>query len=50
MAPPESNPTPVPEREEPPPLLGSWRNVYLLVLGALAGCIALFTAFTWAYR
>jgi hypothetical protein len=34
---------------EPPPLLGSWRNVYALILAALATLIALFYALTrWA--
>jgi hypothetical protein len=41
-----------PEREletEPPPLLFSWRNVYLLVLVVLFVLIALFYALTrWA--
>lgn len=41
-----------PERDdplEPPPLLGSWRNVYALVIGVLAVLIALFYALTrWA--
>jgi hypothetical protein len=33
----------------PPPLLGSWRNVYTLVVGVLAVLIALFYALTrWA--
>ncbi len=31
---------------EPPPLLGTWRNVYLVVLGWLAVLIAVFYAFT----
>ena len=35
--------------EQPPPLLGTWSNVYLLVLGELALLIALFAAITrWA--
>ena len=34
---------------EPPPLLGSWRNVYALVVAVLAVLIALFYALTrWA--
>jgi hypothetical protein len=41
-----------PERDdplEPPPILGSWRNVYALVLVVLAVLIALFSALTrWA--
>ena len=28
--------------EEPPPVLGSWRNVYLLVLAELAVVVVLF--------
>ncbi len=31
--------------EEPPPLLGSWRAFYAVVLGELALCIALFWLF-----
>jgi len=35
--------------EDPPPFLGTWGNVYLLVLGELALLIALFAAITrWA--
>ena len=41
-----------PERDEPeapPPILGSWRNVYTLVLSVLAVLIVLFYALTrWA--
>ena len=34
---------------DPPPLLGSWRNVYALVVVVLAALIALFYALTrWA--
>ena len=36
--------------DEPPPLLGSWRNLYLLVAGALLLDIALFALFTRAFR
>lgn len=37
------------DRSEPPPLLGSWRNVYALVLAVLAVLIALFYLLTrWA--
>ncbi|MGD9765026.1 MAG: hypothetical protein AB7V27_15070 [Candidatus Binatia bacterium] len=36
-------------RDEEPPLLGSWRNFYLLVLGELAALVLLFYALTrWA--
>jgi hypothetical protein len=41
-----------PEQDEPeaaPPILGSWRNVYALVLGVLGVLIVLFAALTrWA--
>jgi hypothetical protein len=40
---------PRPELDDAPPLLGSWRNIYLLVLGTLAVLIALFWALTRAY-
>jgi hypothetical protein len=33
--------------EEPPPLLGSWRNLYLLLAGELAALVLLFHALTW---
>jgi hypothetical protein len=33
-------------RDEPPPILGSWRRVYLFVLIYLAALIVLFYAFT----
>jgi hypothetical protein len=43
-----------PERHDggelPPPLLSSWRNLYLLVAGALLLDIALFALFTRAFR
>jgi hypothetical protein len=32
--------------EAPPPILGSWRNIYLLVLGALVVDILLLRLFT----
>ncbi len=34
-----------PSEQEPPPLLGSWRALYAVVLGELALCIALFWLF-----
>jgi hypothetical protein len=35
--------------DEPPPVLGSWRNVYVLVVAVLAVVIALLYALTrWA--
>jgi hypothetical protein len=42
-------PAPRPELDDAPPLLGSWRNIYLVVLGTLAAFIALFWALTRAY-
>lgn len=33
-----------------PPILGSWRNVYALTLGTLAGLIALFWLLTETYK
>ena len=35
--------------DEPPPILGSWRNVYLFVAGELVVLVVLFWALTrWA--
>ncbi|MGH7786702.1 MAG: hypothetical protein ACRERC_07530 [Candidatus Binatia bacterium] len=40
---------PSPADETPPPVLGSWRNIYLLVLGQLAALVACFYALgRWA--
>ena len=37
------------DREDPPPVLGSWRNIYLVVLVELALLVALFAALArWA--
>jgi hypothetical protein len=36
--------------EEPPPILKSWKNFYLLVLGNLILWIILFTIFTWMFK
>ena len=38
-----------PTGEEPPPLFGSWRNLYLIVLLELALVIVLATWFTRAF-
>ena len=40
---------PEPQRgtEDPPPILGRWRNVYVLVLGELALLVALFRLLRW---
>jgi hypothetical protein len=46
---PAAGPDARPELNDVPPLLGSWRNIYLLVLGTLALLVALFGALTWAY-
>ncbi|MCI0572143.1 MAG: hypothetical protein L0Y66_15415 [Myxococcaceae bacterium] len=46
---PAGAPAPRPELDETPPLLGSWRNIYLLVVGTLAVLVALFWALTEAY-
>lgn len=35
--------------EEPPPLLGSWRRLYLAVIGYLAVLIVLLYAFARAF-
>ena len=35
------------EPEEPPPLLGSWRNVYLLLLAELAALAAAIALLAW---
>lgn len=38
-----------PDRDPPPPLLGSWRTIYLLLLGELALLIVGFYALSrWA--
>ena len=34
--------------DDPPPILGTWRNVYIFVLAYLAGVITLFYIFTRA--
>jgi hypothetical protein len=38
------------KNDELPPVLGSWRNLYLLVAGTLVLDIALFALFTRAFR
>ena len=37
---------PVPE-EEPPPFLGTWQNVYAMLIVQLVVTIAIFYAITW---
>lgn len=39
-----------PEPEEPPPVLGHWHRIYMLVLGALLACILGFAWFSKVYR
>ena len=39
-----------PELDDAPPVLGTWRNVYLLVIGNLALLVTLFWALSRAYR
>lgn len=49
---PPEPPPPAPPRsdlDETPPLLGSWRNLYLLVVGTLGVLVVLFWALTEAY-
>ena len=36
--------------DDPPPLLGSWRVLYALELGALVAMIGVCLALTWLYR
>ena len=35
--------------QEPPPL-GSWKRMYVLVLGVLVAEIFLFSVFTWVFK
>jgi hypothetical protein len=39
-----------PELDDAPPVLGTWRNLYLLVLGNLALMVTLFWWLSRAYR
>jgi hypothetical protein len=38
-----------PEDDEPPPLLGSWRRLYALVIAVLVAIIVLLALLTRAY-
>lgn len=38
-----------PSGAERPPILGSWKRLYAVVLGTLLLCILLFRLFSWAY-
>lgn len=42
-------PAPRPELDDAPPVLGSWRNIYLFVLGSLVLLVALLWALTRVY-
>lgn len=44
-----SQPDPRPDPESPPPVLGSWRNLYLFVLGTLGAVILSLYLITRAY-
>lgn len=36
--------------DDKPPLLGSWRNIYAVVIGTLVVVVALFTVLTKVYE
>lgn len=38
------------EQEEKPPILGTWRNVYALVIGALIFLMLVFYLFTQYFK
>lgn len=38
-----------PKHVDGPPLLGSWKRIYAVVLGELLLCILLFRLFSWVY-
>ena len=38
-----------PGSEGVPPILGSWKWIYAVVLGELVLCILLFCLFSWAF-
>jgi len=38
-----------PMKEEAPPLLGSWKRIYAVLLGELVLLILLFRLFSWIY-
>ena len=55
MSPPSKPPEPAagrpprPELDDVPPLLGSWRNIYFVVLGTFAVLVLLFWLLTSVY-
>ena len=44
-----TEPVQEPGQEDAPPLLGSWKRIYAVVLGELLLCILLFGLFSWAF-
>ena len=44
------NKQPGKEMDERPPIMGSWRNIYIFILGTLLLLIGLFSLFTIAYK
>jgi hypothetical protein len=48
-----NDPTPSPARpelEDRAPVLGSWRNIYLVLVGGLALYVMLLWGLSWVYR
>jgi hypothetical protein len=37
------------EMDDRPPVLGTWRNIYAVVLGTLVVLVVVFTLVTWVY-
>ncbi len=50
MAEPEAGHAPEKQKEERPPFLGSWRNIYAAIALYLVALIALFTLFTRSFN
>ena len=50
MPEPEAGQAPEKREEEPPPFLGSWRNIYAAIALYLVALIALFTLFTRSFN
>ena len=40
----------MPTDDDGPPVLGSWRALYVVVLGVLAGLVGVFTLISCVYR
>ena len=47
--PPEAPPAPRPELDDVPPVLGTWRNIYLFVMGNLLLLVLLLWGLTRVY-